>query len=189
MRLPRGIAPASSLFAGTGARINRGTHPPASACRNPGTGVYLCVMSESPLVRPAFDDVPPARRRNLAAVAGKDTAPELRVRRLLLRHGIPVPAAPARFAGDAGHRAARPSKDRRGARLLLASPSRSRLPQRGFAEGAGGLVGRETGPQCRARCNAIWPRCGTAGWSVLVLWECEVRDAAGLAARLRSFLG
>ena len=28
-----------------------------------------------------------------------------------------------------------------------------------------------------------------AGWSVLVLWECEVRDEAALAARLRSFLG
>jgi DNA mismatch endonuclease, patch repair protein len=28
-----------------------------------------------------------------------------------------------------------------------------------------------------------------AGWSVLVVWECQVRDEAALAARLRSFLG
>ena len=31
----------------------------------------LGVMSELPLARPSFDDVPPARRRNLAAVAGE----------------------------------------------------------------------------------------------------------------------
>jgi DNA mismatch endonuclease Vsr len=27
-----------------------------------------------------------------------------------------------------------------------------------------------------------------AGWSVLVLWECEVKDETALAARLRAFL-
>ena len=44
-------------------------------------------MSESSSPRPAFDDVPPARRRGLAAARGKDTAPELRVRRLPHRMG------------------------------------------------------------------------------------------------------
>jgi G:T-mismatch repair DNA endonuclease (very short patch repair protein) len=127
-------------------------------------------MSESPLVRPAFDDVPPARRRNLAAVAGKDTAPELLVRRLL--HGM-------------GYRF------------------------RVHREVRGCFWHRHPDPACR---NAVSPKVradwwaakltrnverdernltalGDAGWSVLVLWECEVKDLAGLAARLRSFLG
>jgi DNA mismatch endonuclease Vsr len=28
-----------------------------------------------------------------------------------------------------------------------------------------------------------------AGWSVLVLWECETRDGAAVAVQLRAFLG
>ena len=39
------------------------------------------------------------------------------------------------------------AEDRRGARLLLASPPRSRMPQRRAAESAGRLVGRQIGAQ------------------------------------------
>ena len=62
---------------------------------------YAWAMPESLSLRPTFDDVPPARRRNLAAVAGKDTAPELVVRRLLHRMGY-TPQVPACRAAERG---------------------------------------------------------------------------------------
>lgn len=32
-------------------------------------------------------------------------------------------------------------------------------------------------------------RLAVSGWKVLVIWECEIKDVARLAARLRKFLG
>jgi DNA mismatch endonuclease Vsr len=145
-------------------------------------------MSESPLARPAFDDVPPARRRNLAAVGGKDTTPELRVRRLLFRMGY-------RFRL---HR-----------RDLPGTPDIVLAGRHKIVEVRGCFWHRHPDPACR---NAVLPKVRAewwaatlarnverdernlaalqaAGWSVLVLWECGVRDEAALAARLRSFLG
>lgn len=145
-------------------------------------------MSELPLVRPTFDDVPLARRRNLAAVAGKDTTPELRVRRLLFRMGY-------RFRL---HRSDLPGTPD----IVLAG-------RRKIIEVRGCFWHRHPDPACR---NAVLPKVRAdwwaaklagnvmrdernlaalrdAGWSVLVLWECEVKDVAALAARLRSFLG
>jgi DNA mismatch endonuclease Vsr len=144
-------------------------------------------MSESPLARPAFDDVPPARRRNLAAVAAKDTAPELRVRGLLHRMGY-------RFRL---HR-----------RDLPGTPDIVLAGRRAIVEVRGCFWHRHPDPSCR---NAVLPRVRAdwwaaklarnverdarnlaalrdAGWSVLVLWECEVKDETALAARLRAFL-
>jgi DNA mismatch endonuclease Vsr len=144
-------------------------------------------MSESPTLRPAFDDVPPARRRNLAAVAGKDTTPELRVRRLLHRIGY-------RFRL---HR-----------RDLPGTPDIVLAGRRKIVEVRGCFWHRHPDPACR---NAVLPKVRAdwwaaklarnverdeknlvalraAGWSVLVLWECEVKDEAALQARLRSFL-
>jgi DNA mismatch endonuclease Vsr len=144
-------------------------------------------MSDSHLVRPAFDDVPPERRRNLAAVGGKDTAPELRVRRLLHRMGY-------RFRL---HR-----------RDLPGTPDIVLSGRRKIVEVRGCFWHRHPDPACR---NVVLPRIrtgwwaaklarnverdehnlaalGDAGWSVLVLWECEVKGAAELNARLRSFL-
>jgi DNA mismatch endonuclease Vsr len=145
-------------------------------------------MSESPLARPAFDDVPPARRRNLAAVAGKNTTPELRVRRLLFGMGY-------RFRL---HR-----------RDLPGTPDIVLSGRRKIVEVRGCFWHRHPDPACR---NAVLPKVRAdwwaaklarnverdavnlaalkaAGWSVLVLWECEVRADALTAARLRSFLG
>jgi DNA mismatch endonuclease Vsr len=144
-------------------------------------------MSESPLVRPAFDDVPPARRRNLAAVAGKDTAPELCVRQLLHRMGF-------RFRL---HR-----------RDLPGTPDIVLSGRRKIIEVRGCFWHRHPDPACR---NAVLPRVRAdwwaaklarnvardernqaalheTGWSVLVLWECEIKDVVALGARLRSFL-
>jgi len=144
-------------------------------------------MSESPLPRPLFDDVPPARRRNLAAVAGKNTVPELIVRRLLHRLGY-------RFRL---HR-----------RDLPGTPDIVLAGQRKIVEVRGCFWHRHPDPTCR---NAVLPRVRAdwwaaklarnverdernmaalrdGGWSVLVLWECEVDDEAALSTRLRSYL-
>jgi DNA mismatch endonuclease Vsr len=138
-------------------------------------------------MRPGFDDVPEARRRNLAAVAGKDTAPELRVRRLLFRMGY-------RFRL---HR-----------RDLPGTPDIVLSGRRKIVEVRGCFWHRHPDPACR---NAVLPKVRAdwwaaklarnvardernlaalreAGWSVLVLWECEVKDEAVVAARLREFL-
>jgi DNA mismatch endonuclease Vsr len=147
----------------------------------------LGVMSESHLVRPAFDDVPLARRRNLAAVAGKDTTPELLVRRMLHRMGF-------RFRL---HR-----------RDLPGTPDIVLAGRRKILEVRGCFWHRHPDPACR---NAVLPKVRAewwaaklarnvardernlaalrdAGWSVLVLWECEVKDDIVLSDRLRSFL-
>lgn len=143
-------------------------------------------MSESQ-PRPAFDDVPAARRRNLAAVASRDTAPEMRVRRLLHAMGY-------RFRL---HR-----------RDLPGTPDIVLPGHRAIVEVRGCFWHRHPDPACR---NAALPRVRAdwwaeklartvardernvmalqeAGWSVLVVWECETKDSAALAARLRPFL-
>jgi DNA mismatch endonuclease Vsr len=144
-------------------------------------------MPESHLARPAFDDVPLARRRNLSAVAAKDTAPELRVRRLLHRMGY---------------------RYRLHRRDLPGTPDIVLSGRRKIVEVRGCFWHRHPDPACR---NAVLPKVRAewwaaklarnvardernlaelhdAGWSVLVLWECEVKDEAALCARLRSFL-
>jgi DNA mismatch endonuclease Vsr len=139
------------------------------------------------MARPEFDDVPPARRRNLAAVGGKDTAPELRVRRLLHRMGF-------RFRL---HR-----------RDLPGTPDIVLAGRRKIVEVRGCFWHRHPDPACR---NAVLPRVRAdwwaaklarnvardernlaalrdSGWLVLVLWECEVKDETALSTRLLSFL-
>ena len=137
--------------------------------------------------QPRFDDVPEARRRNLAAVAAKHTTPELRVRRLLFRMGY-------RFRL---HR-----------RDLPGTPDIVLSGRRKIVEVRGCFWHRHPDPACR---NAVLPKVRAAwwaaklarnverdarnltalreaGWSVLVLWECEVKDEAALEDRLRGFL-
>jgi DNA mismatch endonuclease Vsr len=142
-------------------------------------------MPES-LPRPLFDDVPAARRRNLAAVGAKDTAPEMAVRRLLHRMG---------------HRFRLHRRDLPGTPDIV-MPGRRRI-----IEVRGCFWHRHPDPACR---NAVLPRTRAdwwaaklartverdagnlaaleaLGWSVLVLWECEV-TRPDLESRLRSFL-
>src|SRR3954454_10796159 len=144
-------------------------------------------MSESRLARPAFDDVPPARRRNLAAVAAKDTAPEMRVRRLL--HAM-------------GYRFRLHRRDLPGTPDIVLAGRRAIIDVRGC------FWHRHPDPACR---NAVLPKVRAdwwaaklarnvarddrnlaalreAGWTVLVLWECETKDLAALSGRLLSFL-
>ena len=144
-------------------------------------------MSESPQPRPVFDDVPAARRRNLAAVGGKDTAPELLVRRLL--HGM-------------GFRYRLHRRDLPGTPDIVLSGRRKIIEVRGC------FWHRHPDPACR---NAVLPKTRAAwwadklarnvardernlaalrerGWRVLVVWECETADENVLRPRLRAFL-
>ena len=144
-------------------------------------------MRESPQPRPKFDDVTPARRRNLVAVAGKDTAPELRVRRLL--HGL-------------GYRFRLHRRD------LPGTPDIVLPGRRAIIEVRGCFWHRHPDPACR---NAVLPRVRAEwwaaklarnvtrdqnnlqlledrGWRVLVIWECEVSGETALTARLKEFL-
>ncbi len=149
--------------------------------------VYDRGMSESRLPRPAFDDVPAARRRNLAAVGAKDTAPELRVRRLLHRMGF---------------------RYRLHRRDLPGTPDIVLSSHEKIVEVRGCFWHQHPDPACR---NAVAPKtraawwaeklCRTVardernaaalralGWSLLVVWECETADEAGLSERLKAFL-
>jgi DNA mismatch endonuclease Vsr len=141
------------------------------------------------LGRPIFNDVPPSRRRNLAAVRAKDTQPELVVRRLL--HG-------------AGYRYQLHRQD------LPGRPDIVFPRQKVVVEVRGCFWHRHSDPGCK---NAVLPRAraewwaaklaknvardvrneaalGEAGWRTIVVWECEVRaDAITVAARISSIVG
>ncbi len=144
-------------------------------------------MSEaSPAPEPTVD---PTRSALMARVKGKDTKPELVVRRLL--HSL-------------GYRFRLHRRDLPGTPDIV-FPSR-----RGVIEVRGCFWHRHPDPGCR---NAVLPRTRTdwwiakldrnvmrdqlndntlqeAGWRVLVLWECEVRgDQKALAEKLGEFLG
>jgi len=135
--------------------------------------------------RPDFSDVPEARRRNMSAISGKNTWPELVVRRLAHRMGY-------RFRLHVNQLPGRPD---------LVFPGRLKLIElRGcFWHRHPGCVHAAT-PKTRpefwqakfdgtvardARNVAVLE---AAGWKVLVIWECEV-VLPTLESRLRNFLG
>src|SRR3984885_1855585 len=124
----------------------------------------------------------------MARIRGKNTQPELQVRRILHAMGY-------RFRL---HR-----------RDLPGTPDIVLPARRKIVEVRGCFWHRHPDPACR---NAVLPKVRAewwaaklarnverdarnlaalqaAGWSVLALWEGEVRDEVALAARLRSFLG
>ena len=139
--------------------------------------------------RPDFADVPEGRRRNLAAVKGRDTKPEVAIRSLL--HGL-------------GYRFRLQRRDLPG-RPDIVFPGRRRV-----IDVRGCFWHRCPHPGCK---NAILPRTRAEwwaeklarnverdrenevalqrlGWSVLVAWECEVRAGGEfLTQRLVDFLG
>lgn len=124
--------------------------------------------------RPSFDDVSTARRRNLAAVRSQDTTPELIVRRLL--HAL-------------GYRYQLQRRDLPGRPDIVFPGRKTVIDVRGC------FWHRHSDPSCR---NAVLPRTRAdwwaaklarnverdsanvaaleaAGWSVVIVWECEVR--------------
>jgi DNA mismatch endonuclease Vsr len=140
------------------------------------------------LPRPDFDDVPDARRRNLAAVRGRDTSPEMVVRRII--HSL-------------GYRFRLHRRDLPGTPDIV-------LPRlRAIVEIRGCFWHRHPDPSCR---NAVLPRARAEwwaaklagnvardrkneaelvglGWHVLVVWECDTRsNIQELTEKIRLFL-
>jgi DNA mismatch endonuclease, patch repair protein len=169
--------------------IHSGDDPAALPVSCIGVLVDTMPQPTSSRQRPDFSDVSPARRRNLAAVRGKNTKPELVVRQLLY---------------SLGYRYRLHRRDLPG-RPDVVFPGR-----RAVVEIRGCFWHRHPDPTCR---NAALPRTRAdwwaaklaanvqrdrrneatlveAGWRVLVLWECEVRgDRDALTEKLIDFLG
>ena len=136
-------------------------------------------------IRSTFADVPDTRRRNMAAIRGKDTKPELVVRRLLHSlgyryrlHGRDLPGKPdivlaarrkiVEIRGCFWHR-------HPGCPLAAVPVTRADFWQKKFSRN----VARD------AENLAALER---LGWDVLVVWECEA-GAPELRVRLENFLG
>jgi DNA mismatch endonuclease (patch repair protein) len=125
------------------------------------------------------------RSRNMAAIRGKDTAPEMFVRRML--HGF-------------GFRYSLHKKGLPG-RPDLVFPSRQKIifvhgcywHMHNCKQGAVVEATRTEFWQAKRKGNVARDRKNLAllaeqGWQVLVVWACETRDAKSLAERLVAFL-
>ena len=136
-------------------------------------------MAEDPGHQPA---VSAQRSRNMAAIRGRDTTPERRVRSLLYRlgyrfrlHRRDLPGSPdivlPRYHtvvvvhGCFWHR-------HPGCRYTTTPRTRSAFWDAKFRQN----VQRDARQQAELRAG---------GWSVLVVWECEISDTETLSARLR----
>ena len=126
------------------------------------------------------------RSQVMAAVRGKDTAPELRVRRLLWRTGYryrlhaetlpgkPDLALPGRRAAVFVHGCFWHGHDcARGARAPKAN-----------AAYWSGKIARN-----RSRDERVAAELRDMGWRPVIVWECELRDRTALARRLKRELG
>jgi DNA mismatch endonuclease Vsr len=136
--------------------------------------------------RPDFRDVPEARRRNMAAVRGKDTKPEIIIRRLLHAIGYRYRLHDVRLPG-------RPD---------LVFPSRKAVVEvrgcwwhrHGCSNSAAPKTRTEWWTQKLdrnvARDEANKSAMEAAGWRVFVAWECDIRrDPTGTIGPLMEFLG
>lgn len=136
--------------------------------------------------RPAFPDVSPTTRKVMQANKGKDTKPEMVVRRLA--HGM-------------GYRYRLHRKDLPGKPDLVFGPRRAVVQVYGCFwhqhEGCRHSHIPKTRREFwvpklarnveRDRDNEAKLR--AVGWRVLVLWECETRDGDAVATRIGAFLG
>lgn len=143
------------------------------------------VHRNNPSPRPDFSEVPSARRRNMAAIRGADTRPEMQVRRAA--HAL-------------GYRFRLHVKDLPG-RPDLVFPGRRKVI---FVHGCfwhrhgcrNSVLPRARREWWEAKLDGNVQRdrrnreaLEVASWSVLVLWECELRDPESLKTILRDFLG
>lgn len=132
-----------------------------------------------------YAQVAPETRRRMLAVRGRDTAPELRVRRIL--HGM-------------GYRFRLHRTDLPGTPDIVLPRHRKIVLVHGCFWHGHDDCKRATRPVNNAntwaakiegnrrRDSRNIEALGALGWSVLVLWECEIRDTLRLEARLRAFL-
>ncbi len=133
-----------------------------------------------------WPDVPDQRRRIMAAIRGRDTKPELLVRRLVYQLG---------YRYRLGRRIAGFTPD-----LVFSRRRRAiyvhgcfwhghqgcpdgRIPKT-RADYWGSKLRKNRERDVRAVCTL-----SSMGWQILVLWECEVRSVGDLTSRLVTFLG
>ncbi|WP_211100257.1 DNA mismatch endonuclease Vsr [Azospirillum halopraeferens] len=131
-------------------------------------------------------DVPDTRRRNMAAVRSRDTKPEMMVRRLLHRLGYRYRLHPRDLPGrpDIVFPARRKAVEIRGC-FWHAHPGcrHATLP----ATRRDWWKAKLDGNAARDARNVA--ALEAMGWTVLVLWQCELADPAAVETRLRAFLG
>jgi DNA mismatch endonuclease Vsr len=135
---------------------------------------------------PPMPDVPEVRRRMMAAVRSKDTAPEMTVRRLV--HGL-------------GYRFRLHRRDLPGRPDLVFPARKAAVEVRGCFWHQHAGCPRAALPRTRrewweaklasnvARDKRNAAALTAMGWRLLTVWECEVGDAEALETRLRDFLG
>lgn len=129
---------------------------------------------------------PKDRSERMARVRGQNTGPERAVRSVLFSMGYRYRLHGADLPG-------RPDIVLRSRRCAIfvhgcfwhrhACRNGRRLPKSRAAFWRAKLEGNA------ARDRRLRARLRRGGWRVLVLWECQLRDADKLAARLRAFLG
>lgn len=134
---------------------------------------------------PAYTQVALETRRRMQAVRGRDTAPELRVRRLL--HAL-------------GYRFRLHRKDLPGTPDIVLPKHRKVVLVHGCFWHGHNNCKRATRPVNnmstwtakiegnRLRDQRNIDALSALGWDVLVVWECEMRDAIRLEERVRAFL-
>lgn len=136
-------------------------------------------------IKPSFVDVSPATRHRMQAVRRYDTAPEMQVRRLL--HAM-------------GYRFRLHRKDLPGSPDIVLPRHRKIVLVHGCFWHGHEQCKRAKRPtknietwRVKIEANRIRDAKNVValrelGWDVLIVWECEVRDQARLASRLRGFL-
>lgn len=130
--------------------------------------------------------VSPLRRRTMQAVRGANTTPEIKVRKLLFQLGY-------RYRLHRGDLPGHPDIVFPGRRALIFIHGcfwHGHHCRRGDRKPASNrdywLPKLE---RTKLRDVEQQKALRALGWSVLVLWECELRDAEALTARLKAFLG
>jgi DNA mismatch endonuclease Vsr len=142
-------------------------------------------MKRMPTTRPSFSDVPDGRRRNMAAVRGRDTQPELRIRRML--HAL-------------GYRFRLQRRDLPGRPDIVFPARRKVLFVHGcfwHRHGCRNSVLPKTRTEWWteklsrnvARDHAAVAALEALGWSVLTVWECQAKDGSHLSETILAFLG
>lgn len=135
--------------------------------------------------RPAWPGVPEDRRRIMRAIGPKDTRPERLVRSILHNMGYRFRVQGMKLPGrpDVVFSARRKVVFIHGCFWHAHGCSRSRPPR----SRADYWLPKLADTKRRDLKNE--ERLSSAGWGILVLWECELGDPSSVADRLRRFLG
>ena len=143
------------------------------------------LAAELAAVRHDGSVVPEARRRIMRAIKGKNTTPELAVRKLLHRlgyrfrlHRPDLPGKP-----DIVFPARWKVVEVRGCFWHVHGGSRSSIPKTRREFWAGKLAANvRRDAENRVQLDAL-------GWALLEIWQCELNDMGVVEARLADFLG